>query len=202
MAKIILSSGNAVLRELPLVKARITIGRAPQNDLVIDDPAISAEHAAITTAHDGSYLEDLNSTNGTEINGQPVRTHFLQDKDVVTLARYTLIYLSSNLSHFPGSLDLDITVGSSNTRGAGIIKLRTELGADREIALSKPLTTIGLPGSCVALIANDAGSYAVARIEGSIQPLLNGRPLGDMPETLRHGDMIKVANSELHFLLL
>src|ERR1035437_2209961 len=84
------------MREVPLAKERITIGRRPHNDIVIDDLAISAEHAVIVTVCNDSFLEDLNSTNGTQINGQPVKKHFLQDSDVIELAQYRLRYVADD----------------------------------------------------------------------------------------------------------
>lgn len=90
--KITIASRERVLREFVLDKERITIGRAPQNEVVIKDPAISGEHAVIVMADGDALLEDLDSTNGTRVNGQPVRTHFLRDGDVIELGRLTLHY--------------------------------------------------------------------------------------------------------------
>lgn len=72
-----LSLDGKVLQELALVRKRTTIGRVLHNDLVIDFSALSAEHVAIATIGNDFVLEDLNSTNGTQVNGQPIRKHFL-----------------------------------------------------------------------------------------------------------------------------
>ena len=76
-AKIIVSMDGEVVRELDLSQERISIGRRPYNDIVLDSPSISGEHAVIVTAHKESILEDLNSTNGTYVNGQLIKKHFL-----------------------------------------------------------------------------------------------------------------------------
>lgn len=94
MAKLILSMDGLVLKEIPLAKERTTIGRKPHNDIQIDNLAISGEHAVIITLLNDSFLEDLNSTNGTYINGQAVKKHFLQDGDVIELGKYRLKYIS------------------------------------------------------------------------------------------------------------
>ncbi|MBI4756354.1 MAG: FHA domain-containing protein [Betaproteobacteria bacterium] len=94
MAKLILSMDGLVLKEIPLLKERTTIGRKPHNDVQIDNLAISGEHAVIVTILNDSFLEDLNSTNGTYVNGQPVKKHFLQHSDVVELGKYRLKYIS------------------------------------------------------------------------------------------------------------
>ena len=80
MARIVLTLDGKVLRDLTLSKERITIGRGPQNDLMIDSPAVSAEHAAISTARGEVVLEDLNSTNGVYVNEQGRGT--LEDNDI------------------------------------------------------------------------------------------------------------------------
>lgn len=94
MAKLILSMDGLVLREITLDKERITMGRKPHNDIQIDNLAISGEHAVIITLLNDSFLEDLNSTNGTYVNGQPVKKHFLQNGDVVELGKYRLKYVN------------------------------------------------------------------------------------------------------------
>jgi pSer/pThr/pTyr-binding forkhead associated (FHA) protein len=94
MAKLILSMDGLVLKELPLAKERTTIGRKPHNDIQIDNLAISGEHAVIVTILNDSFLEDMNSTNGTYVNGQPIKKHFLQNNDVVELGKYRLKYIN------------------------------------------------------------------------------------------------------------
>ncbi|MBL8501879.1 MAG: FHA domain-containing protein [Rhodocyclaceae bacterium] len=87
-----------VLKEIPLTKERTTIGRKPHNDIQIDNLAISGEHSVIVTILNDSFLEDLNSTNGTYVNGQPIKKHFLQNSDVIELGKYKLKYLNETPS--------------------------------------------------------------------------------------------------------
>jgi hypothetical protein len=82
-----------VLKEIPLTKERTTIGRKPHNDIQIDNLAVSGEHAVIVTILNDSFLEDLGSTNGTVVNGNPVKKHFLQNNDVVELGKYKLKFI-------------------------------------------------------------------------------------------------------------
>ncbi len=93
MAKLILSMDGLVLKEIPLTQQRTSIGRKPQNDIQIDNLAISGEHAVIVTILNDSFLEDLNSTNGTYVNGQPIKKHILQNNDVVELGKYRIKFL-------------------------------------------------------------------------------------------------------------
>lgn len=99
MAKLILSMDNLVLKEIPLNKERTTIGRKAHNDIQIDNLAISGEHAVIVTILNDSFLEDLNSTNGTFVNGQQVKKHFLQNNDVIELGKYRLKYINEAPIH-------------------------------------------------------------------------------------------------------
>ena len=99
MAKLILSMDGLVLKEILLNKERMTIGRKATNDIQIDNLAISGEHAAVVTILNDSFLEDLNSTNGTLVNGQPVKKHFLKNGDVVELGKYKLKYVSEQVQH-------------------------------------------------------------------------------------------------------
>jgi pSer/pThr/pTyr-binding forkhead associated (FHA) protein len=94
MAKLILSMDGLVLKEINLTKERTTIGRKPHNDVQIDNLAVSGEHAVIVTILEDSFLEDLGSTNGTVVNGQPIKKHFLQNNDVIELGKYKLKYVA------------------------------------------------------------------------------------------------------------
>src|SRR5881392_2623969 len=94
MAKLILSMDGLVLKEIPLTKERTTIGRKPHNDIQIDNLAVSGEHAVIVTILNDSFLEDLGSTNGTMVNSQPIKKHFLQNNDVIELGKYRLKYIN------------------------------------------------------------------------------------------------------------
>jgi pSer/pThr/pTyr-binding forkhead associated (FHA) protein len=93
MAKLILSMDGLVLKEIPLTKERTTIGRKPHNDIQIDNLAVSGEHAVIVTILNDSFLEDLGSTNGTVVNGNPIKKHFLQNNDIIELGKYKLKFV-------------------------------------------------------------------------------------------------------------
>ena len=94
MPKLILSMDGLVLKEVELTKERTTIGRRPHNDIVIDNLAVSGEHAVLITILNDSFIEDLGSTNGTTVNGQPIKKHFLQGNDTVELGKYKLKFVA------------------------------------------------------------------------------------------------------------
>jgi hypothetical protein len=97
-AKLILSMDGGIIKEYPLSKERMTIGRKAHNDIVIDNLAVSGEHAAIVTILNDSFLEDMDSTNGLEVNGKPTKKHFLQNNDVIEIGKYRLKYITDQIT--------------------------------------------------------------------------------------------------------
>src|SRR5438552_10892433 len=110
MAKLILSMDNLVLKEIALTKERTTIGRKPHNDIQIDNLAVSGEHAVIVTILQDSFLEDLGSTNGTVVNGQPIKKHLLQNSDIIELDKYRLEYVNEAVTRQAKGADFEQTM--------------------------------------------------------------------------------------------
>ncbi|TMH87268.1 MAG: FHA domain-containing protein [Betaproteobacteria bacterium] len=110
MAKLILSMDGLVLKEIALTKERTTIGRKPHNDIQIDNLAVSGEHAVIVTILQDSFLEDLGSTNGTVVNGQPIKKHFLQNNDIIELGKYKLRYVNEAVAGQAKAADFEKTM--------------------------------------------------------------------------------------------
>jgi pSer/pThr/pTyr-binding forkhead associated (FHA) protein len=93
MAKLILSFDGAMLKTVELNKERTTIGRRPDNDIQVDNLAVSGLHAAVTTILNDSVIEDLNSTNGTLVNGELTQKHLLKHGDVIEIGKHTIKYV-------------------------------------------------------------------------------------------------------------
>lgn len=222
---IILTLNGKVLQEVPLSKERITIGRRPHNDIVIEDLAISAEHAVIVTILKDSFLEDLNSTNGTQINGQPVKKHFLQDNDVIELAHYRLRYVAGlNNAKSRGALPeerqpmrransllqaqcekhdevLSESRKNSDDLQFAVIRILNGPSAGKQIPLTKVLTTIGRPGVQVAVITYRPQGYSITHVEGENYPLVNGQSIGAGAQPMVHGDVIDLSGTQMKFLI-
>ena len=92
VGKLVLSAANRVLREVLIDRKRLTIGRRPYNDLLLDDLTVSGEHAIVHTSTGESVIHDLKSRNGTLINGAPVMQQQLADGDCVDIGIYRLVY--------------------------------------------------------------------------------------------------------------
>ncbi|PKO36925.1 MAG: hypothetical protein CVU33_15840 [Betaproteobacteria bacterium HGW-Betaproteobacteria-6] len=137
MAKLILSMDGLVLKEIQLNQERLTIGRKPQNDIQIDNLAISGEHAVVVTILADSFLEDLNSTNGTLVNGQPIKKHFLRNNDIIELGKYKLKYMA-DLQAGAAASDFERT----SAIRSGALRLPSEL--QLEPTASATRSSIGL----------------------------------------------------------
>ena len=98
MARLILSLDNQVLAEYNMTKERYTIGRLPDNDVRIDNPAVSGHHSLIINILNDSFLEDLNSTNGTYVNGKLIKKHALQHGDVITIGHHQLRFADQQIN--------------------------------------------------------------------------------------------------------
>jgi hypothetical protein len=228
MAKLILSMDGLVLKEIPLNKERITIGRKPHNDIQIDNLAISGEHAAIVTILNDSFLEDMNSTNGTLVNGQAIKKHFLRNMDVVELGKYKLKYMSDISAAGLAQADAEKTMilrpgvnrspeqkrSFTDTQShvpkppptpvaspSAAIQLLNGGNAGKELELTKTLTTLGKPGMQVAVIAKRPHGYFITHVEGAQFPVVNGESLDAQAHLLKDHDVIEIAGIKMEFFL-
>lgn len=160
MAKLILSMDGLVLKEYNLTKERTTIGRKPHNDIQIDNLAVSGEHAVIVTILNDSFLEDLGSTNGTLVNGQPVKKHFLQNNDVVELGKYKLKYLAESTGPAKAA-DFEKTM----VLRPGAMKAFTQPAP----AAAPGASGAGAPAVAASLAAAAAATAPAAKIIGDTQ---------------------------------
>lgn len=96
MGKLVLFLADGTAKDIKLDRDRVTIGRRPDNDVCLPQPAVSGEHAVVVTILADSFLEDLGSTNGTLVNGKPVAKHFLRDRDEIDVGRQILVYLADD----------------------------------------------------------------------------------------------------------
>jgi predicted component of type VI protein secretion system len=93
MGKLVISLDGVVIKEVPITKDRTTLGRRPYNDIVIDNLAVSGEHAMLQASGSDLFLEDLNSTNGTYVNGKAIRRQALQHNDTIEVGKYKIKFL-------------------------------------------------------------------------------------------------------------
>ena len=224
MPKMIVSIDGVMIKEVQLTKDRTSLGRRPYNDIVIDNLAVSGEHAVFQMSGNEVYLEDLNSTNGTYVNGKAVKKQLLQNTDTVEIGKYKIKYVNEAASAGfektmlikAGSAGLVAPAGAAplapSGPGAGAspvsgeahhtaaIKVLSGAAAGREVALVKVVTTIGKPGVAVAAITRRPQGFVVAHVEGADRPFLNGAPIGAEPVVLKNGDVLELAGTKMQFV--
>jgi pSer/pThr/pTyr-binding forkhead associated (FHA) protein len=184
MAKLILSMDGLVLKEIPLAKERTTIGRKPHNDIQIDNLAVSGEHAVIVTILNDSFLEDLGSTNGTVVNGNPIKKHFLQNNDVIELGKYKLKFIgeASGASAGGDKADFEKTMvlRPASARQTGGEALRSVPGSQRAAAMPQAAAAVAGFADATKTVPpapQPAAPRAAGQPRGAIQ-LLSGANAG------------------------
>jgi pSer/pThr/pTyr-binding forkhead associated (FHA) protein len=227
MAKLVLSSEGTILQQCFIVKHRLSIGRDSQADLVIDDPAVSRAHAAVITVGNDRIVEDLGTVNGTCVNGKPIKRHLMQHADVIEIGKYQIRYLNQRAAagtDFDRTMHVDLE-HSGLTPSLGNAQTRTKSGAATEssrridswphgnvrftkgpnagtiLALDRVVTTLGAPAKQVLAIARRPSGYFVTCVQGKRHARVNGTIIGDTPRPLQDGDVIRVFDGELEFLL-
>jgi pSer/pThr/pTyr-binding forkhead associated (FHA) protein len=213
MPKMIVSIDGVVIKEVQLTKDRTSLGRRPYNDIVIDNLAVSGEHAVLQMTGNEVHLEDLNSTNGTYVNGKAVKKQLMQNNDTIEIGKYKIKFVNENAN--PGfEKTMVIKAGSAGiapvaagapaaalpAATAAAIKVLSGAAAGREVALVKVVTTIGKPGVAVAAITRRPHGFVVAHVEGANKPTLNGAPIGAEPITLKNGDVLELAGTQMQFI--
>lgn len=147
MAKLHFSLEGNSLGEFALDKERITIGRRPSNDIHIDNLAVSGDHAVITTIGSDSFLEDLNSTNGTVVNDKPVKKHVLHHNDVIEFGKYQLKYENKAQEKMPANRNgFENTVVMRPTKlVVPISDVKTEVEQNADEKSEDPVTPMPTP---------------------------------------------------------
>jgi pSer/pThr/pTyr-binding forkhead associated (FHA) protein len=211
MPKMIVSIDGVVIKEVQLTKDRTTLGRRPYNDIVIDNLAVSGEHAVLQLVGSEVFLEDLNSTNGTYINGKAVKKQLLQNNDVVEIGKYKIRFqgdvatggFDKTMVIKPGSPIMPAMAPQASAEPAPMkaaVRVLNGAAAGREVALVKVVTTIGKPGVAVAAITRRAQGYVVAHVDGAEGPKLNGTRVHTEPVVLQNGDQLELAGIQMQFI--
>ena len=205
MARLILSLDGQMMAEYNMNKERYTVGRLPDNDIRIDNAAVSGHHSLIINILNDSFLEDLNSTNGTYVNGKAVKKQVLQNGDTIEVGKYKIKFVSENeapgydktMVFKPGETPVAAAAGEVVN---GSLRVLSGTASGREVPLTKVVTTVGKPGVAVASITRRQNGFVVAHVEGAETPLLNGAPISSEPVALKSGDVIELAGTKMQFI--
>ena len=227
MGKLVVSLDGVVIKEVQITKDKTTLGRRPYNDIVIDNLAVSGEHAVLQMLGNDVFIEDLNSTNGTYINGKAIKKQLLAHNDTVEIGKYKIKYLVEDTADYektmvmrPGSAPPSVAAPApmansgfsasgmaplpsmSSNSSAASIKVLNGAAAGRAVTLTKVVTTVGKPGVQVASITKRPTGYVLAHVEGAHRPLINGAPLATETAPLNNGDLIELAGTQMQFVHL
>lgn len=199
-----------------LTRESLIIGRRPDSDIVLDNLAVSGAHARVLTILSDSFVEDLDSTNGTFVNGERIRKHALKNGDVITVGKHQFRFEGDDASEdaFSETMIVSADGGATDQGGAeireqpkqGLARLRviTPDGPGRELPLNKALTTLGKPGVQVAAISRRAQGDFIVHVDGGPDnqkvPVVNGTPIGLKSCLLRHQDVIEIAGVKMEYL--
>ncbi|MDO9611467.1 MAG: FHA domain-containing protein [Serpentinimonas sp.] len=194
MPSLAITLDGAAAQVVGLVHPRTTLGRRGYNDIVVDHLAISGEHALFVLHPDGVELIDLHSTNGTYVNGRAIDALRIGPDDLIEIGRCQIRLIEGDPVAPP------VQAGRTEASPQARLRLLGTAAAGKEMALQKPVTTVGKPGVAVAAIARNASGYTLAWVEGSALRL-NGTAVTETPVALAHLDQITVAGIELQFLL-
>ena len=225
MAKLVLSLNGNVLNQYFTDKPELRIGRDVGNDIAINDALLSREHARILCVGEDHIVEDLQSSNGTLVNGAPVTRKILKHRDVIGLGSHALRYLNSRMS---SDVDLERTMlikslnpdapGEDDGPLASLPAARSvspwlppcsvriedcnngqhDIGCS--IVLDRVVTTFGIPGEQLVVITRRPNGYTLSHVEGAQMPRINGKPVSSSASPLMAGDQIEAAGYRLEFL--
>jgi len=226
VAKLILSLNGTVINQFFIDKPSLTIGREQGNDIVIDDAVLSRQHARVLTVEKDQIVEDLQSSNGTLLNGRPLTRQILQHGDVIQLGSHHLRYMSTRVA---ADADLERTMiikGLSRMAEAaaqaapvavgpaarpakarlpeGCITVRAgpgHSGCGETLRLDRVIATFGTPGEQLLVIARRPQGYVLSHVEGPQTPRVNGQSIGSGSHTLCDGELIEMADWRLEFRL-
>jgi hypothetical protein len=170
LAKLIVMREGVVEQTVQLSKERMTFGRHRHNDVVLAHPAVSGEHAIITTILDDSFLEDLHSTNGSFVNGHRIGKHFLQHKDVIKMAKYHLEFIQDGIRPLAAAA---AAASAASAAPAAVQAPHAASSAAASAGSSAAAGHVAAADSAAAADATVASALPPARIE-----LLNGPNVG------------------------
>ncbi|MEJ1379121.1 MAG: FHA domain-containing protein [Candidatus Sedimenticola sp. (ex Thyasira tokunagai)] len=211
MEKLVVLKDGVLSREVPMEKTSISIGRDPEACISLDDPSVSRLHAQITKIYTDYYVEDLESTNGTQLNGRAVKKHILREGDRLSIGSYKLRYDNDEADSEEDDIDKTVLIRPEAPARSPAVPERTQRKRPmvmpktallrffrgplkgQQDQITRSLYTIGKPGAAVAVIARRPQGFYLLHIGGSSLPKVNDKEIeGSAGVQLHHGDVVEV----------
>lgn len=203
MAKLVISLDGMNVRDFTLQAERITVGRNSGNDIVLNEPVVSGQHAALQLKPEPT-ITDLNSTNGTRLNGKAITKARLHHNDVIRIGSHELRFVDEGVQDFAATMVLQ--AAPSEVKGAApmaALKLLNGPRAGEVMPIEKKRTALGKPGVQVAVILYTPDGYELLPVSLATSELnirVNGERLKAEPRLLHDGDEIAIADARLSFI--
>ncbi len=208
---LVVSSGDQLVRRVPLSRERLTLGRRPYNDLVLDDLTVSGEHALVSLGPDGILLRDLNSRNGTLVDGRAISECVVEPGSRIEIGIYRLEF-EADSTDAPDAMQAEADgvraaaaeAGEARTPLACVeASLEYETGAFAGVRqrLDRSITRITDGGAQVAVISRRKSGYFLTHLEGPDTPRVNGESLGHAGRRLADGDHLELGASLIRIVL-
>lgn len=204
MPQLIISVQGVEIKHVWLTKDRTTLGRAPDNDVVLSNPAVSGHHCVFVLKGLAEvYVEDLQSTNGTFLNNVRIQRQKLEDDDQLAVSGFRIRYLAaSDDSGFGATAAMALGPDPQLPPPAhASFRVLSGSSAGLEVPVVKAVTTFGKPGVSVIAVSHRQTGYFAAHLDGSAKPLLNEKPLGADPVMLANGDQLDLLGTRMQFVL-
>ena len=209
MPQLIVSVEGVEIMRVSLMKPRTTLGRKRHNDIVLDNMVVSGEHCVFVMDEAKVYVEDLGSTNGTQVNGKPLRSQeLLRDNDAIGIGNFKIQYIAAIAARPRASRDdtktmsLD-SIGFPGTSGVkqAALKVLNGSSAGLDVPITKAVTTFGQPGTSVMSVSHRRDGYYVGCMGDRVPVLLNGVAIGNQTRLLAHGDVLDLSGTQMEFRL-
>src|SRR4030065_700779 len=227
MAKMILKFNDVVLDQIVLKQADMNIGPRPGSEILLDNMAVSGNHASIFTIGEDSFVQDLNSTNGTFVNNKRISKHHLDDGDVITIGNHSLTYRNEKAvksgTDFAKTVIInpqkqeEMLVQAGKTTAAatttkepapvhdvrhGSLFILSGANNGKRIDLTSAVTNRGRAGKRAGVISRAGnGRYILLPGDNTVAPRLNGVRVSPSGEDVKKGDVIEAADSRMQFYL-
>lgn len=230
MAKLIIKFNDVVIDQLVLKQGDMNVGRRPGSDVLLDNMAVSGTHASIFTIGEDTFIQDMNSTNGTFVNNKRISKHHLENGDVVTIGSHSLTYVNDKAVKGSANLAKTVIISPHQSEGMladapkpaaapaaasaaeapapaaapsrqGSIFILSGANNGKRIDLVQPITNLGRAGRRAGVISRNGGRFILMPGDNNESPRLNGVRVGASGEELKNGDMIEIADARMQFYL-
>ena len=184
--RLVITRDSHPVREVALDGARLTLGRHHDNDIVLSHATVSSRHAALTPDGANWILDDLGSSNGTQVNGEKLTRATLSPGDRIAIAVFEITLVGDTaapVQHIAARLEI------LNGPKEGTV-----------VELSKPMTTLGSPRVAIVIISRHGGLYHIEKVQGDGPAFIDDIPIGRAARRLHDGELLDITGTRMRFL--